>query len=296
MSAASPEPSMSEESARSVTRSATLRLMFDCISGVTTPEGRWVASTRFTPSERPTRAMRTSPSMNSGSSVLQLGELVDDDHQAREPAPGGGLGVLRPGAVDVLRVHVAQHPLASLQLGVERGERALGLARVEVRHHADRVRQPLAVGERRPALVVDEHEVQRVGAVRHREAHDERLQELGLARAGRARDERVGAVARDVEGELAVGVRADHDEGVARLGLPPLHEMRRVVEVDLQQVDHAHARGQHRVVADAADVADRAEAAGDLLGRARARRRRAAPSGSTPSRSRSGRARHRRRR
>lgn len=67
--AASPDPMMSFESLRSTTRSAMRRLMFDCISGVTTPEGRWVASTRLTPSERPTRAIRTSPSMKSGSSV-----------------------------------------------------------------------------------------------------------------------------------------------------------------------------------------------------------------------------------
>ena len=57
------------ESFSSVTRRAIRRLVLDLISAETTPAGRWVASTRWTPSERPRRAMSTRPVTKSGSSA-----------------------------------------------------------------------------------------------------------------------------------------------------------------------------------------------------------------------------------
>ena len=125
---------MSAESARSVTRSATRRLMFDCISGVTTPEGRCVASTRLH-AERAADARDAHEAVDElGQLGLELGELVDDDHQPRRAR--GGRRSRRPSPrrpSTSFAFMSREHPLAALQLGVERGERALGLAGVEVR-------------------------------------------------------------------------------------------------------------------------------------------------------------------
>ena len=197
---------------------------------------------------------------------LELGELVDDDHEAGEAEASRGIRILRPRGVDVLRGELAQHALAALELGVERGEGALGLAGVEVRDHADGVRQALAVRERRSALVVDEDEVERVGPVGHRERDHEGLQELRFARAGRAGDERVGTVLGDVDRELTVRARADDDVALPRRRAPAGHERVGVVEVDAEELGVAHATGQHALIADATHMLDRAQAAGDGLG------------------------------
>jgi len=57
------------DSPGSVTRSAIRRLVLARMSADTTPAGRWVASIRCTPSERPRCAMPTRPVTKSGSSV-----------------------------------------------------------------------------------------------------------------------------------------------------------------------------------------------------------------------------------
>ena len=56
-----------------------------------------------------------------------------------------------------------------------------------------------ALAEGRAALVVDEDEAEVVRSVGRREAGDEGLQQLGLAGAGGAADERVGSVAGEVD-------------------------------------------------------------------------------------------------
>jgi hypothetical protein len=66
--AASAAFSTSWLSAASVTRNAIRRLVLARISGDTTPLGRWVASSRWMPSERPRWAMLTRPVTKSGSS------------------------------------------------------------------------------------------------------------------------------------------------------------------------------------------------------------------------------------
>jgi len=70
--AASPASMTSLLSMSSVTRSEIRRLVFARISGDTTPVGRWVASTRWMPSERPRWAMLTRPVTKSGSSATML--------------------------------------------------------------------------------------------------------------------------------------------------------------------------------------------------------------------------------
>ena len=69
MCAATSDSMTSWLSPGSVTRSAMRRLVLDLISAETTPAGRCVASTRWTPSERPRRAMSTRPVTKSGSSL-----------------------------------------------------------------------------------------------------------------------------------------------------------------------------------------------------------------------------------
>ncbi len=56
----------------SVTRSEIRRLVLARMSAVTTPAGRWVASSRCRPSERPRWAMPTSPGTNSGTSRARV--------------------------------------------------------------------------------------------------------------------------------------------------------------------------------------------------------------------------------
>ena len=56
----------------SVTRSAIRRLVLARITGETTPEGRWVARMRCTPSDRPRIAMPTRPSTKSPNSSFRV--------------------------------------------------------------------------------------------------------------------------------------------------------------------------------------------------------------------------------
>ena len=67
----------SSDSARSLTRSAIRRLTFARRSAESAPAGRWVASTRWIPSERPTVATRTSPGRNPGNSSASTRNVAD---------------------------------------------------------------------------------------------------------------------------------------------------------------------------------------------------------------------------
>ena len=85
---------------------------------------------------------------------------------------------------------------------------------VEVGDVADGVRAASAnTIARRPALVVDEQERQRGSAGTRGQRGDDRLQQLALAGAGRAADQRVRAVLDEVELERTG--RADADRGRA---------------------------------------------------------------------------------
>ena len=150
-------------SLRSVTRRAMRRLVFDLISALTTPAGRCVASSRCTPSDRPRRAMSTSPVTKSGQLGDECRELVDHDHQSgHRRVVGAARGQV---VLDVLRARARELVLAAAQLRGEALQRARGQVRVEVGDHADRVRQRAAVLERRAALVVDQDERHLVGPV-----------------------------------------------------------------------------------------------------------------------------------
>ena len=70
--AASTVPRTSRESASSVVRRQIRRVQLARISGDTTPLGRWVASTRWTPRDRPRCAIATRPGTKAGSSSASV--------------------------------------------------------------------------------------------------------------------------------------------------------------------------------------------------------------------------------
>ncbi len=72
MPAAAGTPMTFVESSRLCTRSATRRFVFARMSSLTTPAGRWVASTMCTPSVRPTAAIATSEVRTSGNSFASM--------------------------------------------------------------------------------------------------------------------------------------------------------------------------------------------------------------------------------
>ena len=168
----------------SLTRSATRRLVFARMWSSTTPLGRCVASTRWIPRLRPRWAMSTTPSTNSGTSRFKNA----NSSKTMSRFGGAVAASLRFELDEILRRRRPQDLLAAAQLGVQRHQGALGEVRVEVGEEPDGVRQRGAVLERGAALVVDEHERETVRWCRRRERPDQRLEELALARAGRARD------------------------------------------------------------------------------------------------------------
>ena len=131
----------------------------------------------------------------------QGGELVDHDHEARQRRSAR----LGPVGGEIGRADLPQQLLAPPHLGVQAAQRPLGQAVVEIGHHADGVRQLGAGVERRPALVIDEHEREVVGAVARRQRHHERPQQLALAGPGRAGEERVRAVPDEIDVDDPVG-------------------------------------------------------------------------------------------
>ena len=211
--AASWTPSTSSESSSSAIRSAMRRLVLARRLSLMTPAGRCVARMRCRPSERPRWATSTTPSTNSGTSCDEGGELVDDDDERRR-----GVDLAAALELDeVLGLVPGEQVLAVVQLGRERRERAAHEVRRQVGDEADGVRQLDAVAEGGAALVVDEQERDPVRRVRGGHAEDPRLQELGLAGAGRAADEGVRAVGAEVDRERALARLADDGAQVAGL-------------------------------------------------------------------------------
>ena len=131
--------------------------------------------------------------------VGQLGgdgrELVHDHEQPGEGLAVAGQQVLRK----VAGARVAQPSLPVVQLGLETAKGAAAQVLVEVGDEADGVRQLAAGVEGAAALVVDEHEVEVLGADGRGEGCDEGAQQLALARSRRARHQAVGAVGHEVE-------------------------------------------------------------------------------------------------
>ena len=203
----------------------------------------------------------------------QLAELVDDDEQRRHRLQRRAL---LAGALVVAQRRVvagrAQRLLAAHHLALDGVLHAVDEDQLvlEVGDDRRRVRQHVEARERRPALEVDEDEVQRLGRVRQRQAEHERAQQLGLARPGGADDQPVRAHAAlrrllDVElDRLAVGADPDrHAQPVARRAGAPRHggvdrariaEAQQVgqAEVDRQRVGRLGRRRRHPQVADRA--------------------------------------------
>ena len=141
-----------------------------------------------------------------GDLLYERRELVDDDQQS-----GHRLRVRVAVEVgDVLGVVAPEDVLAMAQLGAQRLERAADEMLVEVGDEADAVRQLGAALEGGATLVVDEQERHPPRAVRRRERQYPRLQELALARSGRATDERVRPVHVQVERERVARAVPDH--------------------------------------------------------------------------------------
>ena len=179
----------------SAIRSAMRRLVLARRLSLITPAGRCVARIRWMPSERPRWAMSTTPSTNSGTSPTRAA-----NSSMTITSAGGRLGVAALLELEqVLGLLAVEQVLAVAQLGAQAGERAAHEVRAEVGDQADAVRQGHAVGEGGAALVVDEEEGDAVGAVLGRHAEHPGLQELALARAGGAADERVRSLGAQVE-------------------------------------------------------------------------------------------------
>ena len=141
----------------------------------------------------------------------QRGELVDHDHQPGWAGQGDVPQVGGPGG--------PQRRLPLAHLGSEADQQALAQAPVEVGDHAGHVGEPGAGVEGAAALVVDEDEGHaRSAGWRRGQARHPRAEQLALARPGRARDERVGAVGHQVDDDGTVG--ADAQRRGQRAGRP----------------------------------------------------------------------------
>ena len=152
-----------------------------------------------------------------GHLLHERGELVDDDHERRWRVGGRFLEHL--GEVLGAAFHHA-HP--AVQLCAQRGQRPQRQVGVQVRDVPDRVRQPLEHLGSGAALVVDEQEVEPGRRMPDRECGDHRLQQLALARTGRAADQGVRAVLHEVDLERASGVKPDRESQVEAHAATPL--------------------------------------------------------------------------
>jgi hypothetical protein len=173
-----------------------------------------------------------------GPARQQLAELVDHHeqvgHRRKARVLLAGLAV----GADVVDVAgVAQHRLTALLLAQQRVAHAVDQAAValEVRDQPGGVRKPRQLGERRAALVVDQHERQRLGRVTQRQPGDQRAQQLALAGAGGAHDQPVrpqpalGGLLEVERDRLARGAESDrHSQLVAAGARPPARRRVRV--------------------------------------------------------------------
>ena len=131
----------------------------------------------------------------------QGGEFVDDHDESREGTGGE--------VVDRARSGIREHALAPQHLRTERLDRPPGQALVEIAERAEDVRQPDQRGERRAALEVDQHERHLVGRATRGHAEHPRDEQLALACARRARDDRVRTVGHEIEDDETVGGDAE---------------------------------------------------------------------------------------
>ena len=205
-----------------------------------------------------------------------LGELVDDDEQRRHRGEvlAGGAGLLvvadRGEVAGLAQQLLAAHHLAGQGVlhAVDEGE-LLG----EVRDHRGDVRHLGHAGERRAALEVDEHHVEVLGGVRHRQPEHQGAQELRLAGAGRTDHQAVRAHALlgglldvEVDRAAALGDADRHPQPVARGARAPGGAgVERVHVTEAEEVHEVGGAGG-LAVATGGDGVQRRQPAGERLG------------------------------
>ena len=156
----------------------------------------------------------------------ELGELVGNDEQGGQWRQVGAASATRLLVVGHVgeRTGGPQQLLSAHHLALERVLHAVdeGDLLTEVRDDRRDVRHVGHAGERRPTLEVDEHEVELLRRMGHREGQHERAEHLGLPGAGGTDDETVRAHTLlrrflDVEDERAavLGLTDRHAEPVA---------------------------------------------------------------------------------
>ena len=182
----------------------------------------------------------------------QLGELVDD-HEQRGQRGQAGAALLVPLVIADRRV-VARGPeqlLAADQFAAQRVPHPVHQRQFlfQVGDDGRDVPEILQPEERRAALEVDQHEVQRLRRMGQRQPQHQRAEQLRLPRPGRADDQAVRPHAAlrgflDVQlDRLAAGVQADRDaEPAARWARPPQRG-----QVHRPWVGDAEQRGQRGV-------------------------------------------------
>ena len=197
--------------------------------------------------------------------LCQRGELVDHEGEAGQGLRSGAV-VEVPVVLDVLGASALEQAFPAPQLCRQRRQRPLGQVPVEVGHHAHGVRELGAVLEGAAALVVDEHEAHGVGAVGDREAGDQGLEELALARAGRPRNQAVRPVRPQVDGHGSGDLTPD--DGLRRPPVvpPALDDPFRVGILEPQEVQESQRRRQQGDRLGPAAEADRCQGPGQRLG------------------------------
>ena len=210
--------------------------------------------------------------MNSG-----FAASISENSSTTMNSDGSGSSVPRPAGAGLLVVAdrgevagLAEQLLAAHHLAAQRVLHAVDEGELlgEVGDHRRDVRQLRHAGERRTALEVDQHHVEVLGRVRHRQAEHQRPQELRLAGPGRADHQAVRAHALlggllDVEvyDGAAVAGADRHPQPVARGPLQPgllgleavhvaerqqLHEVGVAAGLRVAAVDHAADGVQRR--------------------------------------------------
>ncbi|OPZ48371.1 MAG: hypothetical protein BWY91_03204 [bacterium ADurb.BinA028] len=138
---------------------------------------------------------------------------------------------------------------------------------VEVGDQADDVREVPTGAEGGTPLVVDKHEAQLIGAIRGREPGHEADEQLRLARPRRPSDQRVGAVADEVDRQRPRGGGPDGSERRPRTLTPTGSEVGYAVSLgNLEDVQQGCARGNHALVRGRCRVAQRPQPLGEQEG------------------------------
>ena len=208
MAAASGTSRTSVESAGSATRRAMRRLTFARRSAPIAPAGRWVASTRCTPSARPCAASRANAADASGTSSVSARSSSTTTSRR-----DGVVGCVRVELGDVAGAGGHQQPLAAAQLGAEPAQHAVRVRGVEVRDVLEDVRQARDGAQTGPALEVDQEDGQPLRRMGQGERQDDRREQLGLARPRGPGDECVRPVRHEIDGHRpTAGTVAQRDD------------------------------------------------------------------------------------